>query len=103
MTKWSVHFQGKPFNITVIQDYAPTTNAKETEVERFFNFMNEEETLTIPLPQAVTSDASNTSNSKASMTSEVKTVTERPVGNTSADALEGRKYRFSNIIRGSAS
>ena len=65
--------------------------------------MNEEETLTIPLPQAVTSDASNTSNSKASMTSEVKTVTERPVGNTSADALEGRKYRFSNIIRGSAS
>ena len=31
----SVHFQGKPFNITVIQVYAPTTNAKETEVERF--------------------------------------------------------------------
>ena len=29
-----VHFQGKPFNITVIQVYAPTTNAKETEVER---------------------------------------------------------------------
>ena len=27
----SVHFQGKPFNITVIQDYAPTTNAKEAE------------------------------------------------------------------------
>ena len=31
----SVRFQGKPFNITVIQVYAPTTNAKETEVERF--------------------------------------------------------------------
>ena len=31
----SVHFQGKPFNITVIQVYAPTTNAKEPEVERF--------------------------------------------------------------------
>ena len=31
----SVHFQGKPFNITVIQDYAPTTNAKEAEVEKF--------------------------------------------------------------------
>ena len=31
----SVHFQGKPFNITVIQVYAPTTNAKEAEVERF--------------------------------------------------------------------
>ena len=99
----SVHFQGKPFNITVIQDYAPTTDAKETEVEWVFNFMDEEETLTIPLPQAVTSDASNTSNSKASMTSEVKIVTERPVGNTSANVLEDRKHRFSNIIRGSAS
>ena len=29
----SVHFQGKPFNITVIQVYAPTTIAKEVEVE----------------------------------------------------------------------
>ena len=29
----SVHFQGKPFNITVIQVYAPTTNVKEAEVE----------------------------------------------------------------------
>ena len=32
----SVHFQGKPFNITVIQDYAPTSNAEEAEVERFY-------------------------------------------------------------------
>ena len=32
----SVHFQGKPFNITVIQIYAPTTNAEETEVEQFY-------------------------------------------------------------------
>ena len=31
----SVHFQGKPFIITVIQVYAPTTNAEESEVERF--------------------------------------------------------------------
>ena len=31
----SVHFQGKPFNITVIQAYAPTSNA-EAEVERFY-------------------------------------------------------------------
>ena len=31
----SVHFQGKPFNITVIQVYVPTTNAKEVEVEQF--------------------------------------------------------------------
>ena len=32
----SVHFQGKPFNITVIQVYAPTPNAKEAEVEWFY-------------------------------------------------------------------
>ena len=31
----SVHFQGKSFNITVLQVYAPTTNAKKTEVEWF--------------------------------------------------------------------
>ena len=33
----SVHFQGKPFNITAIQVYAPTTNAKEAEVELFYD------------------------------------------------------------------
>ena len=32
----SVRFQGKPFNITVIQVYAPTSNGEETEVERFY-------------------------------------------------------------------
>ena len=32
----SVHFQGKPFNITVIQVYAPTNNSEEAEVERFY-------------------------------------------------------------------
>ena len=32
----SVRFQGKPFHITVIQAYAPTTNAEEAEVERFY-------------------------------------------------------------------
>ena len=32
----SVHFQGKPFNITVIQVYAPTRNAEEDEVEWFY-------------------------------------------------------------------
>ena len=32
----SVRLQGKPFNITVIQVYAPTTNAEETEVEWFY-------------------------------------------------------------------
>jgi len=32
----SVHLKGKPFNITVIQVYAPTTNAEEAEVEWFY-------------------------------------------------------------------
>ena len=32
----SVHFQGKPFNITVIQAYTPTSNAEEAEVEQFY-------------------------------------------------------------------
>ena len=32
----SVYFQGKPFNITVIQAYAPTSNAEEAEVEWFY-------------------------------------------------------------------
>ena len=32
----SFHFQGKPFNITVIQVYAPTSNAEEAEVEQFY-------------------------------------------------------------------
>ena len=32
----SVHFQGKPFNIMVIQVYAPTSNAERAEVERFY-------------------------------------------------------------------
>ena len=31
-----VHFQGKPFNITVIQVYAPTTDVEEAEVDQFF-------------------------------------------------------------------
>ena len=34
----SVHFQGKPFNITVIQVYVPTSNTEEAEVERFYDF-----------------------------------------------------------------
>ena len=32
----SVHLQGKPFNIMVIQVYVPTSNAEEAEVERFY-------------------------------------------------------------------
>ena len=36
MTVISVCFQGKPFNITVIQVYAPTSNAEAADVERFY-------------------------------------------------------------------
>ena len=35
-TEWSLHFQGKPFNITVIQACAPTSNSEKTEVEKFY-------------------------------------------------------------------
>ena len=37
----SVHFQGKPFNITVIQVYAPTSNAEEVEVEWFYEALQD--------------------------------------------------------------
>ena len=33
----SLHFQGKSFNITVIQVYAPTTNAEEAEIQQFYD------------------------------------------------------------------
>ena len=36
MIEWSLHFQGKPFNVTVIQVYAPISNAEEAEVEWFY-------------------------------------------------------------------
>ena len=32
----SIHFQGKPFNMTIIQVYAPTSNAEEAEVEQLY-------------------------------------------------------------------
>ena len=37
----SVGFQGKPFNITLTQVYAPNTNAKEAEVEQFYDDLQE--------------------------------------------------------------
>ena len=40
-----VCFQGKPFNITVIQVYAPTTNAKEAEVERAYEGLQDLELI----------------------------------------------------------
>ena len=42
----SVHFQGKPFNITVIQVYAPSRNAEEAEVERFYEDLQDLSELT---------------------------------------------------------
>ena len=44
----SVHFQGKPFNITVIQVYALTSNAEEAEVERFYEDLQDLLELTPP-------------------------------------------------------
>ena len=37
----SIHFQGKPFNITVIQVYAPNTNTEEVEVEQFYEDLHD--------------------------------------------------------------
>ena len=42
----SVHFQGKPFNIMVIQAYAPTSNTEEAEVERFYEDLQDHLELT---------------------------------------------------------
>ena len=42
----SIRFQGKPFNITVIQVYAPTSNAEETEVEWFYEDLRDLSELT---------------------------------------------------------
>ena len=44
----SVNFQGKPFNITVIQVYAPTSNAEEAEVEPFYEDLQDFLELTPP-------------------------------------------------------
>ena len=44
----SVHVQGKPFNITVIQVYAPTNKAEEAEVEQFYEDLQDLLELTPP-------------------------------------------------------
>ena len=43
----SVHFQGKPLNITVIQVYVPTSNAEEAEVEQFYEDLQDLLELTL--------------------------------------------------------
>ena len=43
----SVHFQGKPFNITVIQVYASVTNAEEAEAEWFYDDLQDLLELTL--------------------------------------------------------
>ena len=47
----SVHFQGKPFNITVIQVYAPTSNTEEAEAERFYEDL--QDLLELPLKKDI--------------------------------------------------
>ena len=42
----SVHFQSKPFSITVIQVYAPTSNAEEADVEQFYEDLQDPVELT---------------------------------------------------------
>ena len=49
MREWSVCFQGKPFNITVIQVYAPTTSAEEAEIDHFYE--DQQHLLECPPPQ----------------------------------------------------
>ena len=44
----SVHFQGKPFNITVIQVYAPTVTARKADVEWFYDDLQDFLELTPP-------------------------------------------------------
>ena len=44
----SIHYQGKPFNITVIQAYAPSSNAEEAEVEQFYEDLQDLLELTPP-------------------------------------------------------
>ena len=44
----SVHFQGKPFNTTVIQVYAPTNNAEEAEAKWFYEDLQDLPELTPP-------------------------------------------------------
>ena len=44
----SIRFQGKPFNITVIQVYAPTSNAEEAEAEQFYEDLQDLWELTPP-------------------------------------------------------
>ena len=43
----SVHFQGKPFNTTIIQVYAPTSNTEKAEVERFYEDLQDLLELTL--------------------------------------------------------
>ena len=37
----SLHFQGKPFSVTVFQVYGPNTNAREADIERFYDDLQE--------------------------------------------------------------
>ena len=45
----SIRLQGKPFNITVLQVYAPTSNAEETEVEQFYEDLQDPKKMSFSL------------------------------------------------------
>ena len=53
----SVHFQGKPFNITVIQVYASTSNPEEAEVEQFYKDLQK---LLEPTPKKISFSSQGT-------------------------------------------
>ena len=50
----SVHFQDKPFNITVLQVYAPTSNTEEDEIEQFYDDLDGKRNPTLNTAQAPT-------------------------------------------------
>ena len=60
----SVRFQGKPFNITVIQVYAPTKNTEEAEVEQFYENLQDLLELTPKKDVLFTTDSMGVSLSK---------------------------------------
>ena len=56
----SVHFQGKPFSITVIQNYAPTSNAEKAEVKRFYEDLQDLVELTLKEKMSFSSQGTGT-------------------------------------------
>ena len=55
----SVHFQGKPFNFMVIQFYVPTSNAKEVEIDQFYEALLEKSRKITPVRMKRQSQSEN--------------------------------------------